>query len=174
MTVMAFHNSEMDTLSPTEFSYTRCTDLHSTMAGNAVCVPQTVYKTWEARKKFYTRSTTLNDPHGNSPLRNEHTAVSKVSCTGPYVSHRVCTKNGRSSSTLYTTYRTLNNPHCNSPLRINTLSTIDCSYTCCTDLFSTMVENAVSLPKAVFKIWEIPWARQLGLNKCTQVSSVLL
>ena len=51
MAVMAIQHSKMDTLYPTEFSYTRCTDLYSTMAANAIRVPRTVYTTRKAAER---------------------------------------------------------------------------------------------------------------------------
>ena len=48
MNFIAIHHSEMDTQPTTEFSYTTCTDLYSTMVANDVCVPQTEYTTGEA------------------------------------------------------------------------------------------------------------------------------
>ena len=51
MAVMTIHHSEMDTLPPMEFSYTRCTDLFSTMAAHAVRLPQTVCTIWEAPER---------------------------------------------------------------------------------------------------------------------------
>ena len=51
MTLMTIQHSEMNTLPLTQFSYTRCTDLYSTMATNAVGVPQTEYTTWEGPER---------------------------------------------------------------------------------------------------------------------------
>ena len=39
MTLMAMHHSAVNTLPPTEFPYTRCTDLHSSLAAGPVRLP---------------------------------------------------------------------------------------------------------------------------------------
>ena len=51
MILMAIHHSEISTLLHTEFSYTSCTDLYSTMAANDVRVLQTEYTTGEAPER---------------------------------------------------------------------------------------------------------------------------
>ena len=47
MTLKAMHHSALSTLLSTEFSYTRCTDQHTTMAAGPVRLPQAVYTFWE-------------------------------------------------------------------------------------------------------------------------------
>ena len=47
MILMGIHHSEINTPSPIEFLYTRCTDLYSTMAENTVSLPKAVCKIWE-------------------------------------------------------------------------------------------------------------------------------
>ena len=47
-TLMAMHLSAVNTLGLTEFSYTRCTELYSSMAADPVRLPQVVYTFWEA------------------------------------------------------------------------------------------------------------------------------
>ena len=52
---MSIHHSPLNTLKSIEFSYTRCTDLYSSMAVGHVRLLQTVYTSWEACSALYTR-----------------------------------------------------------------------------------------------------------------------
>ena len=85
MTLMANHHSEMNTLPPMEFSYTSCTDLYSTMAEPPYVSHRPSTQSGKSRSALYTRCTTTNDPHTNSPLRNDHTAANGVFIHPPYI-----------------------------------------------------------------------------------------
>ena len=47
ITLMAMHHTAVNTLLPTEFSYTHCTDLYTSMAAGPVRLPKAVYTYWE-------------------------------------------------------------------------------------------------------------------------------
>ena len=47
MMLMVIHHSAVNTLPSTEFLYTRCTDLYSTLAVGPVRLPQAVNAFWE-------------------------------------------------------------------------------------------------------------------------------
>ena len=51
-TLMAMHLSAVNTLGLTEFSYTRCMELYSSMAADPVHLPQDVYTFCEAPQRL--------------------------------------------------------------------------------------------------------------------------
>ena len=156
------HHPAVDTLPSTEFSYTRCTELYSSMAAGPYVSHRLCTHHGKSRSGSYTRCTTRNDTHGNAPLQGEHFAANgvfvhplykpvQVNGGGPSPSPTGCVHNLGSLAVpcslgvpLGTALMAIHHS------ALNTLKSTKVLYTRCTDLYSSMAVVPVHLPQAVY------------------------
>ena len=77
-TCMAVHHPMENTLVPTAYSYTRCTDLYSSKTEDAVRLPQAVYTNWEVPWRLVHEVYNSGNAHGSSPPDGKHPGVNGI------------------------------------------------------------------------------------------------